>query len=750
MIHHYELGLLPHDDREEFELHLLECEHCFNSVQRFLKVSEHIRQSPGVRDAVGEISGDPSEPAGAAIGQKARPVAEERRRSRYIPAIAFAAVVVALLILQPWKLEFEATKQAVADENRVAIMYFDNLVDPDDPQKLGEIITNLLITDLSESQYRVVSSQRLYDLVKLLGEEGAKTVDRNLASRIAEEAGATWMLMGKILQVTPELVVTSQLVEVSTGDVIASQRVSGKPGESVFSVADKLTTEARHDLILPAGLQSVQDMDVAEVTTHSPEAYRLYLNGVDSYRKYYLSDAARYFEEALTFDSTLAMAYYYLAKLKDGALISEAMKYSYKASTTERGYIFSLAALTAGDKEKASAELLELTKSYPDEKTAFYLLGSYSKGSGDFEAAIGYLNDAIRIDPLYKEAYNQLAYVYSAMGEFEKSIEAIDKYIFLAPDEANPYDSRGDICALNGRLEQAIESYEKALEVRPDYRYSRQKIAHMYLFNGDYAQADSCYRELIASASEPARLRSRFNLALIPIRQGRFRQALHVLDSVMTPGEKYYTSEPRLRALILEGMNDSVQALSMLRDALLDDSLIQIQGDIAVRSIHCRLLARYGDFAGAESASKDLTRRLREADIPLITHWYTVGTIEFYRGNFEAAIQALEKSNDDTERKPCFAVPYMLARAYQESGRLEDAVAIFEKELSDYNYWRLYWGVWNVEAHYYLGLAYEGLGLHDKAIEQYGTFLDIWQNADSGIASLDDARKRLARLESVP
>jgi hypothetical protein len=48
-----------------------------------------------------------------------------------------------------------------------------------------------------------------------------------------------------------------------------------------------------------------------------------------------------------------------------------------------------------------------------------------------------------------------------------------------------------------------------------------------------------------------------------------------------------------------------------------------------------------------------------------------------------------------------------------------------------------------------LGIAYEQSGWTGKAIEQYEEFLDIWKDADPGIAEVEDARERLARLKDA-
>ncbi|MCJ7459541.1 MAG: protein kinase, partial [candidate division Zixibacteria bacterium] len=381
-----------------------------------------------------------------------------------IPASAVFILVLLFLILKPFKFEISPEKKATAAENTLAIMYFENLVDPTDSTKLGEIITNLLITDLTESQYlRIVSSQRLYDILKLLGKEGIKRVDRATATQVAEKANAKWMLLGSVLQIKPEIILTAQLVEVKTGNAIASQRITGQAGENIFPLVDKLTVEIKKDLSLPAIAQKEPDPSVADVTTHSPEAYRCYLEGIDYKNKLYSKEAEESFRKALKYDSTFAMAYYQLTRMGTDdwkEMLERAIKYSDKVSHKEKNYIKVLE-IEYSEKttwEDYVKELKELLKRYPEEKDALIMLGAYYIGLRKFEQSLEYYNQVIEIDPLNKLAYNDLAYAYNELGNFDKSIWAINKYISLAPDEANPYDTRGDLYAYNGRLDQAIES----------------------------------------------------------------------------------------------------------------------------------------------------------------------------------------------------------------------------------------------------------------------------------------------------
>jgi len=677
-----------------------------------------------------------------------------------IPGSIIFVVALIFLVLKPFKFEIVPEKGAIAKENSLAIMYFENLVDREDKERLGEIVTNLLITGLSGSQYlNVVSSQRLYDILKLLGKEGVRIIDKNVASQVATKAGAKWMLLGSILQVEPQVVLTSQLVEVESGKVLASQRITGDAGENIFSMVDRLTGEVKKGLSLPAQAQKEEIPKVADVTTHSPEAYRYYLEGLDYYNKLYSTEAEKSFEKALEFDSTFAMAYFMLADLKAGEerkeLTAKAVKYSDKVSQKEKLYIQALEVRISGNYTQCIKKLQKIVERYPDEKEAFLWIGIiYHYNLREFEEAVRYYNKAIEIDPLYKLAYNMLAYAYNEIGDFEKSIWAINKYISIAPDEANPYDSRADLYAYNGKIDQAIESYKKALGIKPDFYASLAKLGHMYLYKREYAKAESCYKALSSSNEKLYRSGGRMALALIPLYQGKFEDALKTLDDgIAADRMEQAEGEPNVykhfqKAYIYEEQKKMALALKEAEIGIEVLKKVAPNDPVNMRDYYANLLAESGKIKEAEEIARTLKKDIEEKNQTMIyAYWLASGAIELAKGDTNTAVTYLEKADKETS-SPLFHVRVFLGQAYLESGKIGEAVAELEKALSRYDEIRMGLPTLAVKAYYLLGLAYEKSGWNKKAIEKYEEFLDIWKNADPGIPEVQDAKERLKKLRA--
>lgn len=680
----------------------------------------------------------------------------KRGRKLLLPALAVAIIVLVLAV--GIRIQIGRQPIAVAEENSLAVMYFDNLAEPEDPGRLGEIVTNLLITDLSESRYvQVVSSQRLYDILRLLGREGAKVIDREVASQVAERANAKWMLLGSILKVEPQTVLTAQLVEVSTGKAVASQRITGEPGEEIFSLVDKLAVEIREDLSLPAAARDEADRPVSDVTTHSADAYRSYIEGEDYSSRHYAADAERSFRRAIEIDSTFAMAHYALSfwgpEDESEQHIANALKYIDRVTQREKHYILARDAYLSGDYARVVSELKQVLERHPDDKRALLWTGISFRYLGQPERAIQCANRLIEVDPLFKEAYNQLAYYYDDAGDFDKSIGAINKYISMVPDEANPYDTRGDLYAFNGRIDEAIESYEKAVEIKPDF--SLAKLGHMNLIKRQYAAAETYYLRLSHDPRKYVRSRGRVYLAIIPLYQGKFEQALKVLEDGIAADrleqiEGVQTAiKHGLKALIHEKQGETQLSLVQGERMIAVAEGAPGRSRAALQGIYIYVLARCGKIEDAERALQDL-KGLAPPGKSGLSYAYlmALADIEKAKGNPNTALRHLERAEKETAAPP-FHLRYALAEAYLESGKLGEAVAELERALYRYDEDRALVPIWGAMAHYLLGVAYERSGWRAKAMEQYEEFLELWKDADPGMEEVEDAKVRLARLKSA-
>ena len=740
LLHAYELRMLSEDQARELEVHLLECEECFAKVEKMDWALSLVRNDSEIKAVFTESVTETNNIT--------------PRRRHWLSPVLTAAAVILLLILKPWQLEFSIDQKAIAADNRLAVMYFNNLADPDDSLALSTILPPLLTADLSESHFiQVVSSQRLFDIMKSIDSSHSGSIDRNLASEIARKAEARWMLIGSIVQVTPELTATIELVEVSTGNTVSSGRISVPKEKTVFDLVDRITVEVKEDMLLPQDALEEPDRLVSELTTNSKEAYRYYLEGTDYYYKFYYEEASQKFEQALRYDSTFAMAYYYLAMVKSRSYLDQAVALIDHAGEKGAYLIRSLAASNRDDLNEAKAELLKCVDRFPDDKMLFLRLGQYSYRQTKYNETLGYLNRALAIDPAFKSAYNARAYAYNALGDIDNAIAAIDMYISLAPNEPNPYDSRGDIYYTNHRFAEAIESFKIAIEKKPDYNNSWFLMAHSMLVTNRLAEADSCYRHLEISDKASTRQMARYYRGQVFVRKGRLAEAILHYDNArrlaVTDSVLPYPSHDFMVSVMLDELHDYQGALSHVKSAI----RIRLEHDSTDheygRAHYIRLLASNGLMDEALEAADSLKVYLMDNGLPPTQYEYALGCVAESRNEPTNAIMHYTLASADTS-DIAYAAKYRLARVQQENNLLDDARDNFEHVISDDAIWRDYWDILGIKAYYYLGNVYSDLGRPDDAIKMYTAFLDRWKDGDTNIPEIARAKTKLNRLKTGP
>jgi tetratricopeptide (TPR) repeat protein/tRNA A-37 threonylcarbamoyl transferase component Bud32 len=408
------------------------------------------------------------------------------KRSWTRPAIlvgAIALAIVAAFLVKGMLGEGGLIPAARADVTGLAVMPFHNLQDVEDSQRLGQIMQELIITDLSELEtLTVYSGQRLQDIRKQLGDD-ARTVDSDTATQVARRAGADRMLMGTLSKLGERWILTSQLVGVADGAVVKSERIDG---DDLYSMVDDLSARLRANMGLASSsaTQSIKDK-----TTDSVEAYEEYLAGVEALNESGFASAVQHFEKAIEIDPRFGQAYYKLAialwweggtravGLKDGAaMLERALAADIKLPESDRRRIEAFLPLLNWDYQGSVPDLKRLVEDFPDDKEAWYGLGEalwHSPDGGADLAAIEAFEKALELDPSFHLAYGHVDETYQHLRLYDRAIDGVRALIEQSPDDPFWYRMwigwlarKGDAIVVESAIDQAFDRISDPAERR--------------------------------------------------------------------------------------------------------------------------------------------------------------------------------------------------------------------------------------------------------------------------------------------
>jgi tetratricopeptide (TPR) repeat protein/tRNA A-37 threonylcarbamoyl transferase component Bud32/TolB-like protein len=685
-----------------------------------------------------------------------------------------AAGLIVLVAAAIFGLRLFSHKKSVAaatGKPSLAVVYFENNTGDPGLDHWRQALPELLVTDLSQSKYvKVLSGDEMFEILDKLGQTEARTYSAGTLKDVASHGGVNHILLGGLTKAGDSFRLDYRLKSYGSGETVGSGSVSGEGLASFFAMVDSLTRKVKEDLKLtPTEIVGDIDAELGKITTSSPEAFALYVEGREYHHKSDFAKSIELMQKAAAIDPDFAMAYRSLAMSYSNSFLDaehdrcleKAMSLRGRVSEKER---LILEAEYYQDSEKTVPKAIDaynrLLEIYPDDSFVRTKLAYIYLGYDVYDKAIEHGLAAIRNKERTYYPYAYLASAYEALGQPEKAKDIVDTYFRDVGDSASLRTDLADYFMFQGKFPEALAEIEKALALSPNASTIAFKRGTLFVYQGDLARAAVEFRRLLELKDSSAPLYYLFGMAQLAFLQGKFAEADSLAEQGITAMERVneenfanifrYVAEYALwkSGRFSEALN---KAKSIREAGLAMDDLSWQRLALFIQGL---VLCDQKTLDKAEAVAGELTPLCQTSLDPLDMGMadFLRGAIAFQKGNNAAAIEDLKRAcgcllHENTWMGAKHAL-YIdkLAEAYERAGNLDEARREYEKIIA-LTEGRFRFGDIYARSFYRLGRIYERQGRKPEAIEDYKKFLDLWKEADAGLPEVPDARKRLAALQ---
>lgn len=687
--------------------------------------------------------------------------------------VLILAAALVLVIWKPW-----SGRQATpvpTDKPSLAILYFKNNTGDATLDHWRTALSDLLITDLSQSQYlRVLSGENMFDILNQLGQLEIQTYSSDVLRDLARRGSVENVLVGNYTKAGNMFRINVTLQDANSGELVGSESVQGTGERSFYSMVDELTRRIKENFQIPDEIIAADiDEQVGQITTSSPEALRHFTEGSEYIRQADYGRALESLERATEIDPEFAMAYEAIATAYNNlGYTSEAREYF------QRAFEFS---------DRVS------------ERELYQIQGEYYRSTETtFDKAIEAYERLLVLYPEDGDANNRLGLIYKSIEEWDKAIERYEVCIQNRYDRFFYYANAAETFMAKGMYERAghilelyLDEFDEVAWIHGNYAVNylcqrQYEFAHIEAdkaraldpthfhaiwIKGDinhaqenFFHAEAEYQKLPREAEEVARLYGWDCLGDLYVSQGRWddavaqiTQALQLAESVQERAWQAWLSS-RLAYMYMR-LGNYQEALIVCNNALQID-MGGVRLDLQRRVMYFKGLVEVAMNALPEAQKTAAALRqsieggLNQKEIRFFLH--LTGMIELARDNFP---QAIENFNQAISLLPhqYYRHPWIvgndramfldsLALAYSKSGNQDEASEEYGK-IHPLTLGRLDYGDIYAKSYYCLAKIFEQKGWSQLAKQNYQRFLSLWQNADPGIPELEDARTRLTSLQ---
>ncbi len=603
----------------------------------------------------------------------------------------------------------------VLDE-RDPILIADLVSGSGDPT-LARTATAALRADIAESpSITLLSADRIAAALELMRVEPNAPIDLDVARQIAAREGVKAVVTGEVNAAGSGFVFTAQVVSTDDGEVLVSRRESAGSEDEVIDAIDRLSKGIRERL--GESLRSVQSSPpLAQVTTHSFEALRLFQEGNLALNTGDRNRGVALLEEAVAIDPEFASAWRRLAT-HFGNPGPDRLRRSKGVEAATRAY-------------KNLDRLTEFEQIRAETQYHVMVTGDFAKDVAGYERGLERWPEAVSF-------LNNLAVDYIAMERFEEAEELLRRAWDLDSVITFHHSNLFPALVRQGRLD-AADSLIEDVQTRP-YEFSRGRRAGLAASRNDWATIDSILDPdgNRGQWTVLARIRGQLGEAERIVEEQlaeneRQRQGLGVLGQVlgMAVANARFRGQPTRG---LDRVEDVLERYPLDDVDPLDRPYFQ--------------LAQLYAMAGDPSRARQFVALWEEQVAVPIGRIYTRGLhrtlseIALAEGRADDAIEEQLQA----ELSPCRTLCPDLARVYDLAGRPDSALALYQRyvEHASSSLFRFAVRPLALER---LGQLYDERDDPENAAKYYAMFVELWADADEDLQPR--VRAAQTRLEEI-
>src|SRR5919107_5625205 len=398
-------------------------------------------------------------------------------------------------------------------EKSIAILPFRNLSNDADAGFYEFSLADAVITELARNRSLIVRPSSM--IVKYQG----KTVD---PQQVGRDLNVSAVLVAGFLRAGGALRVNAQLVDVSSGDMIWSDRIDANAAD-IIALQD--TIAQRISQGLNAEQPVATDAPQSQPATTNAQAYEEYLRGRDYFAKFLfhtLDDAdcdraVEHFQHAIRLDPSFALAHSGLGAsfatrvLKgmggadDYELAENAFSHALELDPDiiEARILMVFIYLSRGEKEKARAEVARLSKQAPNEPAVYFVKGALHRLDGEYERALRAFGKLARLDPAARvvASYNR-ARVFMYQHPFDDALLELEQGARVEPHHPLIRTFQAVILGRRGDVAEAVRVLGDVLEEHPTMDGIRPLLAQQLIKLGDLEAAREQLTDRVREAAD--------------------------------------------------------------------------------------------------------------------------------------------------------------------------------------------------------------------------------------------------------